>query len=133
MQTLDLKQIMTLHGLKPVALARELWPDHKEPYKALHYVLSGKGLLNSEQIAKLSEIVGLPISSLFTGSWLSTSLNAKTVQFSILGTMAELNMENRVTLVYFRGSQTPLELNHEKGTTLSEYLDKLINFINTIN
>lgn len=133
MQTVDLKQIISLYGLRPVAVARALWPDNKDPYKALHYVTSGKGFLNSQQLSKLSEITGVPVGALFSGSWLSKSVNAKTVQISVLGTMAELNLETRVTLVYFRGSQTPLELTHEKGTTLSQYLEKLTNFINTIN
>lgn len=66
MNTIDLNRVIKDANLKPTHLAKELFPDHKHPYNALNYIRQGRGLLNSWQIAKLSELAKIPIEALFT-------------------------------------------------------------------
>jgi len=73
MRTIQLQKIITLQGLDPQALARELFPNHSYPVQAMDRVIKGLGLLNSDQVLKLSEITNIPVGFLYaSGEWVAT-------------------------------------------------------------
>lgn len=66
MKKLNLADIIKQSGLTETAVGEALFPDVKNPYLAIHRIVKEKGLLNTEQLVKLSTLVNRPIADLFT-------------------------------------------------------------------
>jgi hypothetical protein len=66
MKKLNLDEIIKQSGLTVTAVGEALFPDNKMAYKAIHRIIKGEGLLNTEQLVKLSALVNRPIADLFT-------------------------------------------------------------------
>jgi hypothetical protein len=133
MKTLDLKKIRKLTGLKASELAAQLFPDHKNAYNALNYVESGKGFLDSNQIAKLSEIIDVPIGLLFDdAAWeMGRPAGAPrgTLQFKAYDYIAELNTQTMVTVVYRNGVVVIDEVQHNGLVEISDYLSSITDLL----
>lgn len=133
MRTINLKRIRTASGLRPSDLAAALFPDHKKPYNAFNYVESGKGYLNSWQIDKLAELVGVPIGLLFDDAdWqmgVPAGSHKRVVQFKTYDYFAELDLDTMTTTVARNGQVFFEKIIHGKGVELTEYLASLTDLI----
>lgn len=133
MQTLDLKRIMTTANLKASYVGAHLFPNNVDPAHAVRRVMRGETLLNSEQIAKLSELLNVPIGLLFDDASWHMSVKAdrrNIINFRAYDYFAELNTETMTTtlsrngLVFFEKIIT-----HDRGIGLTEYLSQLTDLI----
>lgn len=133
MQTLDLKRIAETANLKASYLGAHLFPDNKDQAHAVRRVMRGEMLLNSEQIAKLSELLNVPIGLLFDDAEWHMSAPAgrqNIINFRAYDYFAELNTETMETtisrngLVFFEKVLT-----HDRGIGLTDYLSQLTDLI----
>lgn len=133
MQTINLKRIIAASGLKTTDLGKQLFPDVKNPYKSLLRVANGDGLLNSDQISKLSEILNVPIGLLYENAdWNMSSAVQKgkrLIQFRTYDYFAELDLDTMVTTVARNGSVFFEKAIHKKGVGLNQYLSDLTDLI----
>lgn len=128
----NINELIKEHELDTKVLASELFPENKYPMIALTRVINGEALLNTDQLAKLSFLTGLPIEALFSGGeW----RDAKSKEANIIALengeyRAELNRDTWITKLYHKNS-----IFHEAiildGTAvpMSEYLSELDNLI----
>ena len=133
MQTLNLKRIMETANLKAPYVGAHLFPDNKEPRQAVYRVMKGEAFLDSEQIAKLSELLNVPIGLLFDdASWcMSVKPERRNViNFRTYDYFAELNTETMETTLS-RNDVLMFEkvITHDRGITLTDYLAQLTNLI----
>lgn len=133
MQSIDLNRIMTVANLKPSFVGAHLFPDNRDPSKAVRRVMRGDMLLNSEQIAKLSELLNVPIGLLFDDASWCMSVPAERrniINFRAYDYFAELDTTTMTTtisrnnLVFFEKLIT-----HEKSIGLTDYLSQLTDLI----
>lgn len=133
MQTLDLKKIMTTANLKASYVGAHLFPNNVDPAHAVRRVMRGETLLNSDQVAKLSELLNVPIGLLFDDvAWcMSVTAGRKNIiNFRAYDYFAELNTETMCTtiskngLLFFEKIVT-----HEKSIGLTDYLSQLTDLI----
>jgi hypothetical protein len=133
MQTLDLKRIMITANLKASYIGAHLFPDNRDPRQAVQRVARGEAFLNSEQIAKLSELLNVPIGLLFDdASWcMSVKPERRNIiNFRTYDYFAELNTETMETTLS-RNDVLMFEklINHDRGITLTDYLAQLTDLI----
>ena len=130
MKSINLSKIIEDCKLDEEVLASELFPFHKHPQLALERVKKGKGLLNSEQIAKLSQLSNLPIDALFgVDGWKYVNNKGRYI-FTCDTFKAELDTTTWVTKVYDADSLFHEEIIHDGTVALSEYIGKLNIIIN---
>ena len=132
MQTLDLSRIMETANLKASYVGAHLFPDNRDPAKAVRRVTRGDMLLNSEQIAKLSELLNVPIGLLFDDAAWHMSVDSertKIIRFKAYDYYAELNTETMLTTVSRNGLPYFETIKHEKGVSLTDYLSQLTDLI----
>lgn len=131
MKTLNLKRIVEVSGLKPTDLGVQLFPDHKHPYRAFWRVADGKSNLDSAQIAKLSEILNVPIGLLFEDAeWkMAVPAGSRLIRFTAYDYFAELNLDTMETTISRNNTLFFEKLHHPNGVGLSEYLSSLTNLI----
>lgn len=141
METIQLQKIIDLQKLDSVKLAAELFPGHKHPSMALSRVITGQGLLNSEQVLKLSEITNLPIGFIYaSGEW-KASASGKTISFVAGEVEACLTpafgaLGYRTAVNYFhKDKEFTLTLLHPSDTSAKAYLSELAEAVikNSIN
>lgn len=133
MQTLDLSRIMATANLKASYIGAHLFPDNRDPSKAVRRVMNGKSFLNSDQVAKLSELLNVPIGLLFDdAAWDMTAPAGRRniLNFRSYDYFAELNTETMQTtiskngLVFFEKILT-----HDRSIGLLDYLSQLTDLI----
>lgn len=72
MTALDLKQIMLTYSLEEREIASVLFPDNKFPEIAFRRALEGTTKITVDQVASLSNYLGVPVYELFTDNgWCS--------------------------------------------------------------
>jgi len=133
MQTLDLKRIMLTANLKASYIGAHLFPDNKEPRQAVQRVARGEAFLNSEQIAKLADLLNVPIGLLFDDASWCMSVKAdrrNIINFRTYDYFAELNTETMETTLS-RNDVLMFEkvITHNRGITLTDYLAQLTDLI----
>lgn len=133
MQKIDLKRIAKTANLKSSYLGVHLFPNNKDQAHAVRRVIRGEMLLNSEQVAKLAELLNVPIGLLFEDASWHVSAPAgrrNIINFRTYDYFAELNtltMETTLSkngLVFFEKIIT-----HNRGIGLNEYLAHLTDLI----
>jgi len=132
MQTLDLKRIMLTANLKASYIGAHLFPDNKDPRQAVQRVARGEAFLNSEQIAKLSELLNVPIGLLFDSTAWHMSVEAdrkNIIRFRSYNYYAELNTLTMVTRVSLNGVMFFEEVHNEKSIGIHDYLAQLTDLI----
>lgn len=132
MQKLDLKRIIKTANLKTSYLGAQLFPNNKDPKQAVNRVCRGEAFLDSEQIAKLSELLNVPIGLLFDNAeWdMSTSKEEPNIiRFRAYGYFAELNTRTMKTRVSLNGTVFFEEITHERATLIGDYLNDLTDLI----
>ncbi len=134
MQTIDLKRILTASNLKVSHVAPYIFPDNRDPANAMRRAIRGEMLLNSDQIARLSELLNVPIGLLFYDvSYWGAEANTNRsdiINFRADGYFAELNLSTMTTtlskngLLFFEKIIT-----HDKSIGLRDYLSQLTDLI----
>ena len=121
---LNIKGAIDAAGLTEQQVARELFPSHRFPEKALQRVLAGDGYLDSRQISKLAAVTNVPVGELFGGQITMVSKGA--VHTITTGDFrAELDIISGVTKIYRNCSLVHETVLHSPSITLSEYLKQL--------
>jgi len=133
MQTIDLKKIMAFTDLKVSQVAPHVFPDNRDPANALRRAIRGEYLLNSEQIARLSQVLNIPIGLLFDDAAWKMSVPAgrrNVINFRTYDYFAELDTATMITTVSRSGEPLFQKfVAHEKGIGLTEYLSQLTDLI----
>lgn len=132
MQKLDLDRIMKTAKLKNAYMAPRLFPDNKFPMNSIQRVRRGEAFLNSEQIAKLSELLNVPIGLLFDDAEWAMDVSKdepNIIRFRAYGYFAELNTKTMKTRVSLNGNVFFEQITHEKGTSIGDYLNDLTDLI----
>lgn len=132
MQTLNLKRIAETANLKASYIGSHLFPDNRDPAHAVRRVMRGKLLLNSEQIAKLSELLNVPIGLLFDSAAWHRSVEAdrkNIIRFRAYDYYAELNTSTMVTRVSLNGVMFFEEVHIEKSIGMHDYLAQLTDIV----
>lgn len=133
MQKINLEQIIEDHDLDKKNLAEQLFPHHKYAVLAMNRVLSGEGILDAEQISKLSLISGVPISKLFSSEKWELTNRKHLIVLTNDEYTAEVDTRTWATKVYASGSmfhETVLTSSH---IALSDFTKKLDSIINKFN
>lgn len=128
---LDLQSLLTKLNLDRAYIAKELFPGHKHPVRALDRILNGEASLDTEQISKLSLITGMPIGDFFTSNWSIKSLN-KIMTFESNEFKAVLDLDNWTSRVFKKDSLLHEEVLHKTSISLKEYIDGISNIINNL-
>ena len=130
MQTLDLKRIAETANLKASYLGAHLFPDNKDQAHAVRRVMRGEMLLNSEQVAKLAELLNVPIGLLYDdASWHVSSGQKGVIRFTAYDYYAELNTETMTTTVLRNGAPQFETVTATEGISLLDYLSLLTDLI----
>ena len=133
MKSINLKRIIEVSGIKPTYLGRQLFPHHKHPYRALDYVRNGKNNLDSWQVAKLAEVLNVPVGLLFEEADWGMSVPAggarRIIQFKAYDYFAELDLETMTTTVSRSGELVFQKVTHPRGVTITDYLSSLTDLI----
>lgn len=124
MKKINLGELIETLRLDTKELADKLFPMHKYPNMALSRVVNGEMLLDSSQIAKLSEFTGLPIEDLFTPSWESVIKGSLIVLVSGPN-KAELNIESWETRLFKKDQLIKVINIHTPQMALSEFITRL--------
>ena len=126
--SIDLNVLIKEANLNKGLLAAQLFPDKKHPASALSRVISGKQELNASQIAKLSAIVGVPISALFDKRWNMTSTTANQLEMRKWYYTARIDLTTFTGDLYLDGAlqvQRVVLPQNIKLTDLTAQLDRL--------
>ena len=124
---------MKTANLKTSFVGAALFPDNVLPQDAVRRVLRGEALLNSDQVAKLAEMLNVPIGLLYDdASWsMDVPANSRNlINFRTYDYFAELNTSTMTTtlskngLLFFEKVIT-----HEKSIGLTDYLSQLTDLI----
>jgi len=126
MYTIDLKAIIQNAGLDLDEVAAHLFPKNNYPKLALNRILSGKAVLDANQISRLSMLTSVPIAEFFGGPDTKFKLDPErryTVESENF--KAELDTRNWVVKLYAKDSLFHAEVLESSELTLGQYIDKL--------
>lgn len=132
MKTIDLKRIIKTSGLKTSEVAPHLYPNNLDPATALRRVIRGEAFLDSEQIARLSELLNVPVGLLFEGADWAMSVEAdrkNIIRFKAYNYYAELDTLTMVTRVSLNGVMFFEHVHHERSIGIHDYLSQLTDLI----
>jgi len=125
MKKINLKKIIEVKRLDLKNVADELFPGHKYPKLALDRVLSGKGVLDADQISRFSFYSGIPIEQLWDGAgWRSTMQGQKHILFNG-AYRAELNTTTWTTKLFHKDSLFHEFVIHSSSIGLGDYMKML--------
>lgn len=62
---LNLKKVIEKYGVNKNLLAAHLWPKYKDQYTKLHRVLRGEHKITGDELYRLSEYIGVPMTELY--------------------------------------------------------------------
>lgn len=134
MQVIDVRSVITKSGLGIEEVAAKIFPDLKNPYKALYRVMNGEGSLKAEEIARLAQVTGFEVSSLFNPKiWdveASTTEERQILRMRSSEYVAELDMTTLKTNVVKIGTSDIKTFWVSADTPFREYLCKLTEFVN---
>lgn len=123
---INVDQLIKASGLSVPDVAKALFPGNDFPVKALNRVISGDGLLDELQVFRLSELIGCPVSDLYSGSGWEASLGADQQHVFRSGSWtAYYNANTGVTQLF--SDQGPYRelIMSPANTTLTDYLQTL--------
>jgi hypothetical protein len=132
MNRIDLRRILETSNLKASYVGAVLFPENLKPSAAVWRVCRGEALLNSEQIAKLSELLNVPIGLLFDDAEWRMSVEGtrkNVIQFRSYDYFAELDLETMTTTVSRNGVRFFEKAQHPKSIGLTDYLSQLTDLI----
>lgn len=125
MRKIDLKLIIENNELEVNEVALHLFPENKHPRLALNRVIAGDSLLDADQISKLSSMVGIPISGLFSGGDWKGKVKDNHHIFTNGDFEAHLNMRSGKTTILHKGTMYHESMIHSTMIPLSEYIKQL--------
>lgn len=129
MRTVDIPKIIQYSGIDAKVLAKELFPLHKFPSEALSRIVSGKSVLDANQLSRLSELTGQSVDTLFNRvPWVASSKKDKIV-FTAGDYTAELDTSKWTSKVYHNNSIFHETVLHSRSIPLSEYLKAISEII----
>ncbi len=129
MKTLNLKEIIEKHSLDVKEVAEQLFPKNQYPSLALSRIISGKALLDTDQVSKLSLMTGVPIECLYSGGEWKINTSENLMTFETGEYKAELDTEKWVTKVFHKQSLIHETIIHSGSIALSIYLRELTEVI----
>jgi len=133
MKTIPLGKIIDLAKLNKKDLSVILFPELKHPDRSLAAVIAGRLSLNTEQIVKLSEIVGVPVGMLFDDVEWSLSVPSgqakRVIQMRAYNYFAELDLVTMTTSISKDGLTFIETVQHPPSVELSVYLSSLTELI----
>lgn len=134
MSTFNLYNIIKKYNLDEDALSKELFPTNKLPKLALARITSGISYLDTWQLSKLAELLGVSVSDLFNEEIWSKTIFDNTVKFYRNNYRVELNLDSHISEIFLMDKLIASEvLISDKNIKLSEYLklvdETIINLI----
>lgn len=134
MQAIDIREVLRRSGVGIEEAAAKIYPNLKNPYKALNRVMNGIGALNADEIVTLSKITGFEVSLLFNPKIWSIESTAsddrQVLRMKSSDFVAELDLQTYVTTAVKIGTSNVKSFTVYAGLPLREYLCKLTEFVN---
>ena len=134
MSTFNLQNIIKKYNLDEGFLAEQLFPENKFPKLALTRICMGASHLNTEQVCKLAELLGVVVSELFNECNWNKTISGNIIKFHRNNHRVELNLDTHVSEIFLSDKFVASEvLISDKNIKLSEYLklvdETIINLI----
>lgn len=128
---MDLKKIIEDHNVDTKELAKQLFPIHSFPNKALERIMLGQGTLGSDQIEKLAEFLKVPTGALFDPTWKAKFANNihtfKKAEFTV-----NLDIETWQTTILQNNNLKVTKLIGSPNITLEEYFSQIDKILLTL-
>ena len=122
---IDLSKIIDENKLDKKEIAKQLFPSNQFPMMALTRIVKGEAFLNSEQLSKLSLILDVEVSALYSGADWALSSSEDTISFK-KGTFTSLLCTKTFTTRLYDGETLFHEqILHKTSISLSEYTEDL--------
>lgn len=126
MNRINVKKIMADKGLSATQLGKVLYPNNRYPHMAVARLLKEDAALNSDQVDRLANYLGVGISQLYDGAGAWSWVTHKNVHTFTNGEYtAYLDINTFTTRLFHNNSMYHEAIIHSKQTTLSEYLDNI--------
>jgi hypothetical protein len=109
-------------GMSKKEIAVQLFPTNRHPDLALNRVMKEEGVLDADQISKLSFLSGIPIGRLF-GDWDMNTTKDGLHVFTNDQYRAELDTNTWTTKIFKSGSLSHELAIHSGSITLSEFIN----------
>lgn len=126
MARINLKKLMTRHGLTKKELANVLFPMNTYPVHALDRVLSGDTFLDANQISLLAVRLGVAEGELFRTDWAS-SVKGRVHTFTDGEYDATLDLDTMTLKFYVKGTLKHDTILASPAITVSELITLLNN------
>lgn len=130
MAQFNIKKVLEHYDVDNAALAKQLFPAAKYPLSAFNRIIKGEAELNTSQLEKLADFLGITVSDLFApDSWKGISENGHLI-FVKGKYKARINYNNSFLSIYSAIDNTLISkhLINTKILTLEElvyYLDNI--------
>ena len=119
---LKIAQLIKDNHVEREEIAALLFPNKKQAERALQRVEQGKQLLDSNQLKKLADFLGLSVDDIYTSSW-KQKHTGRVWSFTKGDYTATLNRDNWITKVSYKGEQFFEQVLTRSNVTVSAYLD----------
>lgn len=127
MSTFNIKNIITEYNLDEDALAKVMFPKNKFAKVALARIISGVSYLDTWQLDRLTEMLGIGIADLFVDNTWNKKITNNKILFHRNNCRVELDLDTHVSEIFLSDKLVAVEtLITDKNIKLSEYL-KLVN------
>lgn len=128
MSTFDINQIIDQFKLDETQVAKELFPTNMYPSVAFKRITSGKAFLDTNQVVKLADILGMHAADLFKRDTWSISIPNKerVITFKRNSFRVEYATDTRVCSLYKGEGLKPIEVIFmAENMRLSNFLETL--------
>jgi hypothetical protein len=103
MKSVKLQKLLEDFSLNKKVIAEQLFPHNKHPVLSFNRILSGRGALDSDQLAKLAAYVDVSLESLYSGDW-STEDNDFIIEINCDDFIGLLRMGERKLSIFDKKS-----------------------------
>jgi hypothetical protein len=124
MKTINLKEIIEKGNLDTNEVASHLFPGNSYPRLALNRILTGKAVLDADQISKLSMFASIPIDQLYD-KWKASYNNTGVHTFTYQDFIAYLDTNTWITQIFHGESMFHESVIHSGSIKLSEFLNNI--------
>lgn len=128
MKSIDLQKIMDARALTKKEVAAQLFPNNSYPVIALTRILTGKALLDSDQISRLSLLTSLTIDELY-GSTFKGKAKKDLITWTDGNITAILDRTTWVTKIFDKATMFHESIIHTGATPLEGYLSAVTKLV----
>lgn len=132
METFNIKKVIEAYNPDIEKLAKALFPNIAYPRQAFNRILKGEANLDTQQLSKLAQYLGVTVSNLFMVDDTEWSLISKPGEYSLTFTKGEYKaiLIGQQLSVYKNDALINVLIIDKKATTIMELIKMLDSSIN---